>query len=55
MTTGHRVIQASNVVGGVRRDIDKDMAQEVDKRILALKKMIDNSAGPALSHDATIN
>jgi ech hydrogenase subunit E len=54
MTTGHRVIQASNVVGGVRRNIDKEMAQEVHKRIVTLKEMIDNSAAPTLLHDATI-
>jgi ech hydrogenase subunit E len=54
MTTGHRVIQASSVVGGVRRDIDKDMAKEVDKRLVALKEMLDNTAAPALLHDATI-
>jgi ech hydrogenase subunit E len=54
MTTGHRVIQASNVVGGVRRDIDKEMAQEVHKKIVALKEMIDNSVAPVLLHDATI-
>lgn len=54
MTTGHRVIQASNVVGGVRRNIDKEMAQEVHKRIVALKEMVDNSAAPTLLHDATI-
>ena len=54
MTTGHRVIQASNVVGGVRRNIDKEMAQEVHRRIVTLKEMIDNSAAPALLHDATI-
>jgi len=54
MTTGHRVIQASNVVGGVRRNIDKEMAQEVHKRIVALKEMIDNSVAPTLLRDATI-
>ena len=54
MTTGHRVIQASSVVGGVRRDIDKDMAKEVDKRLVALKEMLDSTVAPALLHDATI-
>ena len=54
MTAGHRVIQASNVIGGVRRDIDKDMAKEVDKKLIDLKGMLDSSVAPALFHDATI-
>ena len=54
MTAGHRIIQATCIVGGVRRDIDKEMAKEVDKRLLALKEMVDSTIAPALLHDATI-
>lgn len=54
MTAGHRIIQGTCVVGGVRRDIDKEMAKEVDKRLLALKEMLDSTIAPVLLHDPTI-
>jgi len=54
MTSGHRIIQSTCSIGGVRRDIDKEMAKEVDKRLLALKEMLDNTVAPALFHDPTI-
>jgi ech hydrogenase subunit E len=54
MTSGHRIIQSTCSIGGVRRDIDKEMAKEVDKRLLALKEVLDNTAAPALLHDPTI-
>ena len=51
MTAGHRVITSTCRIGGVRRDIDKEMAKEVEKRLLALKEMLDNTVAPALLHD----
>jgi len=54
MTAGHRIIQGTCVVGGVRRDIDKEMAKEVDKRLLAFKEMMDSTIAPVLLHDPTI-
>lgn len=54
MTAGHRVIQSTCSIGGVRRDIDKEMAKEVDRRLLALKEVLDNTAAPALLHDPSI-
>jgi ech hydrogenase subunit E len=54
MTEGHRVIQSSCSIGGVRRDMDKEMVREADKRLLALKGMLDSSIAPTLLHDATI-
>lgn len=54
MTAGHRIIQSTCIVGGVRRDIDKEMAKEVDKRLLAFKKMMDSTIAPVLLHDPTI-
>ena len=54
MTAGHRIIQSTCIIGGVRRDIDKEMAKEVDKRLLAFKKMMDSTIAPVLLHDPTI-
>jgi ech hydrogenase subunit E len=54
MTAGHRVITSTCLVGGVRRDIDKETAKEVDRRLVALKEVLDNTAAPALLHDPTI-
>ncbi len=54
MTAGHRIIQSTCIVGGVRRDIDKEMAKEVDKRLLAFKKMMDSTIAPVLLHDPTV-
>ena len=54
MTAGHRVITSTCLVGGVRRDIDKEMAKEVDKRLVALKEMLDGTVTPVLLNDATI-
>lgn len=54
MTAGHRIIQSTCIVGGVRRDIDKEMAKEVDKRLLAFKEMMDSTIAPVLFHDPTI-
>jgi ech hydrogenase subunit E len=54
MTAGHRIIQSTCVVGGVRRDIDKEMVKEIDKRLVAFKKMLDATIAPALFHDPTI-
>ena len=54
MTAGHRIIQSTSVVGGVRRDIDKEMAKEVDKRLIAFKEMMDSTISPALLHDVTV-
>ena len=54
MTAGHRIIQSTCIIGGVRRDIDKEMAKEVDKRLLAFKKMLDSTIAPVLLRDPTV-
>ncbi len=54
MTAGHRIIQSTCSVGGVRRDIDKDMAKEVDDRLLALREMLDKTIAPVFLHDRTV-
>jgi ech hydrogenase subunit E len=54
MTAGHRIIQSTCVIGGVRRDIDEEMVREINKRFLAFKEMLDNTISPAVKHDPTI-
>jgi ech hydrogenase subunit E len=51
MTAGHRIITSTCSIGGVRRDVDKDMAQEVEKRLVKVKEMMDNTIAPATLHD----
>ena len=51
MTAGHRIITSTCSIGGVRRDVDKDMAQEVEKRLAKVKEMMDNTIAPATLHD----
>jgi ech hydrogenase subunit E len=53
MTAGHRIITSTCSIGGVRRDVDKNMAEEVEKRLLKVKEMIDNTIAPAVLHDPT--
>ncbi len=55
MTAGHRIIQSTCSVGGVRRDINSEMAKEVDARLRALQEMLDRSISPVFLHDYTIN
>lgn len=54
MTSGHRIIQSTCIIGGVRRDIDKEMAKETDKKLLAFKEMMNSTISPAVYHDPTI-
>jgi len=54
MTAGHRVITSTCSIGGVRRDIDKEMAKEVEAGLLKLREMMDNTVAPAVLHDPTI-
>jgi len=54
MTEGHRVIQSACSIGGVRRDMDKEMVREADRKLVTLKETLDNTAAPALLHDSSI-
>jgi ech hydrogenase subunit E len=54
MTAGHRIIISTASIGGVRRDIDKEMAKEVEKKLLKVKEMIDNTITPAFLHDPSL-
>jgi ech hydrogenase subunit E len=54
MTAGHRIIQSTCSIGGVRRDIDKDMAGEIEKKLLAFKEITDNTISHTVTNDLTI-
>ena len=51
MTAGHRIITSTCSIGGVRRDINRDMAQEVEKKLHKVKEMMDNTISPTILHD----
>jgi ech hydrogenase subunit E len=54
MVSGHRVIPSSCTIGGVRRDIDKDMAKEIEKKLAAFKEILDTSVKRTITNDMTI-
>ncbi len=54
MTSGHRIIQSTNVIGGVRRDIDEEMAQKVEEMLAQFKELADRSILPTILNDPTI-
>jgi len=54
MTSGHRIIQSTNVIGGVRRDIDKEMAKKVEEMLAQFKELADRSILPTILNDPTI-
>jgi ech hydrogenase subunit E len=53
MTTGQRIIQSSCVIGGVRRDIDAEMAQNVVRLLDKFKEQMD-AISPVVLNDYTI-
>jgi ech hydrogenase subunit E len=54
MTSGHRIIQSTSIIGGVRRDIDEEMAKEVETRLADFKDMMDHTISPTVYNDYTI-
>lgn len=53
MTTGQRVIQSSCIIGGVRRDIDGEMAQTVLSQMNEFKRQFD-AIFPVFAGDYTV-
>jgi ech hydrogenase subunit E len=53
MTSGHRVITSTCLIGGVRRDIDKTMAGVVKDRLAQFKEIMDKTILPVMK-DPTI-
>ncbi len=54
ITTGHRIIQSTCIVGGVRRDIDSEMAKKVENGLYRLKEMMDATILQVILNDPTI-
>ena len=54
LTTGHRVIQSTCIVGGVRRDINPDMAKRIEAGLHQLKGIMDTTILPVILNDPTI-
>jgi ech hydrogenase subunit E len=54
MIAGHRVIQSTCIIGGLRRDIDADMQKKVNERLAAFKEIVDTSVVNAITNDTTI-
>ncbi len=54
MTAGHRVIQSTCTIGGVRRDIDAEMAKKVEAGINQCKEMLDATVLKVLLNDPTV-
>jgi len=54
MTSRHRVIQSTCIVGGVRRDVDSDMVKKVEAGLSQCKEMMDTTILPVILNDPTI-
>jgi ech hydrogenase subunit E len=54
MTSGHRVITSVCLIGGVRKDIDKAMAQTVTEKLTQFKEMMDKTVLPTILKDPTL-
>ena len=53
MTAGHRIIQSTCVIGGVKRDIDRKMAESVREKLLNFKRQMDVIL-PVIMNDGTL-
>jgi len=54
MTSGHRVIQSTSTVGGVRRDINSEMVRRIEADLSRLKEIMDTTIRPVILNDPTI-
>jgi ech hydrogenase subunit E len=54
MVAGHRVIQSTCVIGGLRRDIDKEMTKVIDQKLKSFKELLDSTIVKTLTNDITI-
>jgi ech hydrogenase subunit E len=54
MIAGHRVIQSTCTIGGLRRDIDADMAKQVNQKLTLFKEIVDNTVVRTMTSDTTI-
>jgi ech hydrogenase subunit E len=54
MSTGQRVIYSTCTIGGVKRDIDKEMAREIEGKLVMAKEMVDSTIRPTVLNDPTL-
>jgi ech hydrogenase subunit E len=54
MIAGHRVIQSTCTIGGLRRDIDAEMAKKITEKLSAFKDVVDTSIVKTMTSDTTI-
>jgi ech hydrogenase subunit E len=54
MIAGHRVIQSTCTIGGLRRDIDAEMTKKVTERLTIFKEIVDTSIVKTMISDTTI-
>ncbi|GAJ11868.1 unnamed protein product, partial [marine sediment metagenome] len=54
MTTGHRVIHSTCIVGGARRDIDTEMAEKIKEMLAQFKQLMDKTILPTILKDPTV-
>ena len=54
MSTGQRVIYGTCTIGGVKRDIDKEMAREIEEKLATAKEMVDSTIQPTVLNDPTL-
>jgi ech hydrogenase subunit E len=54
LTTGHRIIHSTCIIGGVRRDINPDMVKRIEVGLRQLKEIMDTTILPVILNDPTI-
>jgi ech hydrogenase subunit E len=54
MIAGHRVILSTCVIGGLRRDIDKDTTKIIEKKLSEFKDLLDSTIKKPMMNDRTI-
>jgi ech hydrogenase subunit E len=54
MTTGQRVIYGTCAIGGVKRDIDKEMVRVIEEKLATAKEMVDSTIKPTVLNDPTL-
>jgi ech hydrogenase subunit E len=54
MIAGHRVIQSTCTIGGLRRDIDAEMTKKITEKLASFKEIVDTSIVKTMTSDTTI-
>jgi ech hydrogenase subunit E len=54
MIAGHRVIQSTCTIGGLRRDIDAEMTKKIMEKLTSFKEVVDNTIVKTMTSDTSI-